>query len=221
MVVTVPEEGTRLKAEVHWSGGERTAMEVPKGKSGIHRYVSDPELIDLIRQLAREFSDVQIARILHRKRLRTPKGLTFTVYRVARLRNNYGIPPAPTLPREGGDIYTAFEAANILGVDRGTVIRWVEAGLLRGSQAAEGAPWRIRVTEEDRQRLTATHVDEQWLALKGAALALGLSQQTVLQKLKSGELEGKRVQVGRRSGWRIRLLQGICDDQPSLFNNVS
>ena len=221
VVVTVPTEGCRLKADVHWSGGERTVVEVPKGKSGVHRYVSDPELIELIRQLAREFSDVQIARILHRKRLRTPKGLTFTTYRIAGLRNNYGIPPAPKLPRKGEDIYTALEAGKILGVDRGTVIRWVEAGLLRGSQATDGAPWRIRVTEEDRQRLTATQVDEQWLPLKGAALALGVSSQTVLQKLKSGELEGKRVRVGRRSGWRIHLLQRTCDNQPPLFHDFS
>ena len=52
VVVTVPDRDTRLKAEVHWSGGENTLVEVPKGKSGIHRYVSDPEPIELIRQLA-------------------------------------------------------------------------------------------------------------------------------------------------------------------------
>ena len=208
-----------LKAEIHWSGGERTVVEVPKGKSGIHRHVSEPELIELIRQLAAEFSDVEIARILHRKRLRTSKGLTFTRHRVASLRNNYGIPPGTPLPRTGEDIYTALDAAVILGVDRGTVIRWVEAGLLRGSQATKGAPWRIRVTQEDRERLTATQVDNHWLPLKGAALALGVSQQTVLQKLKSGELKGKRVRVRTRSGWRIHLPPTTCDNDPSLFDN--
>lgn len=221
VVVSVPEQGSRLEAQVHWSGGEQTLIEVPKGKSGIHRYVSEPELIELIRQLAQEFSDQQIARILHRKRLRTPKGLAFTAHRVAGLRNNYGIPPAPPLPRQADDIYTALEAAKILGVDRGTVVRWVEAGLLRGTQATEGAPWRIRVTNEDRHRLTETHVDEHWLPLKGAAIALGVSHQTVLQKLKSGELEGKRVRVGRRSAWRIHLPQATSDDQPTLFDNFS
>jgi hypothetical protein len=219
VVVTVPTEGTMLKAEIHWSGGERTVVEVPKGKSGIHRHVSDPELIELIRQLAAEFSDVEIARILHRKRLRTSKGLTFTRHRVASLRNNYGIPSGTSLPRTGENIYTALDAAVILGVDRGTVIRWVETGLLRGSQATKGAPWRIRVTQEDRERLTATEVHDHWLPLKGAALALGVSQQTVLQKLKSGELEGKRVCVRTRSGWRIHLPPTTCDNEPSLFDN--
>ena len=218
VVVTVPKEGSTLIAEVHWSGGEVTVIEVQKGKSGAHRYVSDPELIGLIQKLASEFSDVQIARILHRKRLRTPKGLTFTAHRVAGLRNNYGIPPGPSVPFKGDEIYTALEAAEILGVDRTTVIRWVDTGLLRGSQVTEGAPWRIHVTEEDRQRLIATHVDEDWLPLKQAAINLGVSQQRVLQKLKSGELEGKRVRVGRRSAWRIYLPAKTYDDQASLFD---
>ena len=61
-----------LTARVHWKGGEVTKLDVLKGKSGIHRYVSPPELVELIRTPATEFSDIQIARILHRKRLKTP-----------------------------------------------------------------------------------------------------------------------------------------------------
>ena len=217
VVVTVPKEGSTLKGEIHWSGGEVTTIEVPKGKSGINRYVSDPELIELIRELSQEFSDVQIALILRRKRLRTPTGLVFTASRVAGLRNKHGIAPGLAVPVKGENIYTAFEAGRILGVDRGSVIRWVEAGLLKGSQVMAGATWRIQLSEEDRQRLTASNVPEGWLPLKRAALALGLSYQSVLQKLKSGELEGVRVRVGGRSAWRIRTLQRTYDDQPSLF----
>ena len=36
---------------------EETVVEGPKGKSGVHRDVSDPELVEVIRTLAREFSD--------------------------------------------------------------------------------------------------------------------------------------------------------------------
>ena len=218
VVVTVPENGTTFDAKIYWCGGEMSSLELPKGRRGIHRNVSDPELIELIRSLAREFSDTQISRIFHRKRLRTPKGLPFTPHRVAGLRNNYGIPPGQKVPRKGEEIYNAVEAAEILGVDRCTVIRWVEAGLLRGAQLTDGAPWRIQVTKEDQQRLTATHVDEEWRPLKAAALALGVSEQAVLQKLNSGEVEGKRVQVGRRSAWRIRLPTTCYDNHPTLFD---
>ena len=71
---------------------------------------------------------MQIARILNRKGLRTPKGLSFTAHRVACLRHNYAIPTGPKVARSGDDIYTALQAGEILGVTGSTVIRWVETG---------------------------------------------------------------------------------------------
>jgi len=221
VVVEVPKGASMLKAEVHWSGGECTTIELPKGKIGAHRYVSDPELIELMGKLAKEFSDVQIARILNRKGLRTPKGLSFTAHRVACLRHNYAIPTGPKVARSGDDIKTALQAGEILGVAGSTVIRWVETGLLRGHQATEGAPWRIRVTKEDIEKLTTADVNEDWLPLKGAALILGVTQQRVLQKVKSGELQAKRVMVGRRSSWRINIPSTSYGNQPPLFDEFS
>ena len=59
-----------------------------------------------------------------------------------------------------------------------------------------GAPWRVQVTELDRHRLAAADAPAGWLPLKGAARVLGVSQQTVVEKLKRIELEGVRVRVG-------------------------
>jgi excisionase family DNA binding protein len=181
-----------------------------------------PELVELIRTLAAEFSDAQIARILNRRRLRTAKGLAFNAYRVSNMRHVHGIEIATAGKRvQGEDVHTAQEAAAILGVDRCTVIRWVEAGLLRGAQFAKAAPWRIRITDQDQRRLTASDSPDGWLPLKGAARVLGVSQQTVLQKLKSGELNGVRVSLGRRSAWRIQILESERQQQPSLFDTAT
>lgn len=217
VVVTVLPDESVVKAQVYWKGGEVTVIEVPKGKSGVHRYVSDPELVELIRLLARDFSDQQIARILYRKGLRTPKGLSFATHHVASLRNNYNITKGPRVPVRGKDVFTAEQAAELFGVTRSTVIRWVEAGLLRGSQLTYGAPWRIQVTEEDLNKLKPSEVADDWLTLKRAAFVLGVSQQTVLQKLNSGQLEGVRVRTGRRSAWRIHVLTNTYSNQQSLF----
>jgi hypothetical protein len=217
VVVSMPEGGSTLEVKAHWNGGEVTTLSVKRGRTGGHRWAAGPELIELIRDLAQEFSDVQIARILHRRRLRTPKGLTFTASRVAGLRKSHGIPYGPTLPRGGDDLYTAQQAGEILGVDRSTVIRWAEVGLLRGGQSSTAAPWRIHITKEDIRRLKAADAPEGWLTLKAAALELGVSQQTILQKLKSGQLEGVRVRTGRRSSWRIRIDSTPSRDQPTLF----
>ncbi len=217
VVVTVLPEESIVKAQVYWKGGEVTVIEVPRGKRGVHRYVSDPEMIELIRLLAREFSDQQIARILHRKGLRTPKGLPFAAYHVSNLRNNHSIAKGPRVPVRGKDVYSAEQAAELFGVTRSTVIRWVEAGLLRGSQLTYGAPWRIQVTEQDIRKLKPTEAGKDWLTLKKAASVLGVSQQTVLQKLKSAQLEGVRVRTGRRSAWRIHVITNTYNKQINLF----
>lgn len=67
--------------------------------------------------------------------------------------------------------------------------------VLKGTQLTTCAPWRICVTEQDRRRLTAADAPAGWLPLRGAARALGVSQQTILQKLKRGELEGVRARI--------------------------
>jgi excisionase family DNA binding protein len=96
-------------------------------------------------------------------------------------------------------------------------MRWIEAGLVKGAQLTPGAPWRIQLGPADVRRLTATDVPEGWLSLKKAALALGVSQQTVVQRLKAGTLEGVRVRRGRRSGWRVRAKLDTYGEQPALF----
>ncbi len=216
VVVSAPDD-VHLRADVHWCGGEISTVEVRRGKPGVHRHAAESELIEQLRELSGEFSDAQIARIMHRRRLRTPKGLTFTAHRVACLRNRHGIPCGPRVPVRGDDIYTAERAAEALGVALSTVIRWVEAGLLKGSQSGPGAPWRIQVTPDDVRRLTAADAPEGWMTLRAAAEALGVSQQTVLQKLKSGEMKGVRVRAGRRTAWRIQVDATRPEDQVALF----
>lgn len=217
VVLTPTNDGEDLKAEVHWRGGEITALEVPKGKSGVNGYATAPEVVELVKNLAQEYSDDQIARILHRKHIRTAKGLPFNTRRIIDFRSLHGIPRCPGVLHQGENVYTAEQAAEIFAVSRPTITRWLEEGLLRGSQLTGNAPWRILVTEEDRKRLLASDAPRDWLPLKGAAHALRVSQQTVLQRLKAGKLEGVRVRVGRRSGWRIRIPETSCYKQKTLF----
>jgi excisionase family DNA binding protein len=223
VVVTAPRNAAKMKIDVHWAGGEVTTFEIARGKTGINRYVADVELVALIRELAAELSDAQIARVLNCKGLHTPRGLSFTAYRVSNLRHVHEIENQTGGRRlQGADVYTAEQAGRLLDVDRGTVIRWVEAGLLRGSQITAGAPWRVRVTEEDRRKLTAADSPDGWLPLKGAARVLGVTQPTVLKKIKAGELKAVRAQIGRRSGWRILISQTTeAEQQPSLFDKAT
>lgn len=220
VVVAPREDPPTIEAQVHWSGGEVSSLSVARNRVGRTRYRAPEDFIDLIRTLALEFSDSQVACVLNRRAIRTPKGLTFTANRVAVTRNNHDIPPGPVVPTRGDDIRTAMEAAELLGVERGTVIRWVEAGLLKGAQVTECAPWRIRVTAEDIERLKPADATGGFVTLKKAALVLGISQQAVVQRVNRGVLGGMRVRNGRRSSWRIRLPTTTCDGQATLFNHA-
>jgi hypothetical protein len=56
-------------------------------------------------------------------------------------------------------------------------------------------------------RLRALFVDdaaEGWLAMLEATLAHGVSRQTLLQRVKRGELRAVHVRTGRRKGLRIQ-----------------
>ena len=50
-----------------------------------------------------------------------------------------------------------------------------------------------------------------------ATMKLGVSRQTVLQRVKRGELKAVLVREGRRKGLRIK----VVDQQPELFERIS
>lgn len=183
----------------------------------MHRYVNDPEVVELVRVLAEQFADDQIARILHRKRLRTSKGLVFNARHVTNIRYRDGIKGHSRAKLDAEYVYTAEQAAQLPGVSRRTVENWLSTGLVRGSQLTSGAPWRIEVTPADCERLRPTDAPAGWVTLKRAANVLGVTQQTVLNKLKRGELEGVRVSTGARTAWRIQLDSRDCENQGALF----
>jgi len=88
----------------------------------------------------------------------------------------------------------------MLGVAPSTVHRWLAAGFIAGEQITPGAPWRIRVTEELRASFVE-EAPEDYLPMVDAMKLLGVSRQTVLQRVKRGELSAVHVRRGRRNGY--------------------
>ena len=139
---------------------------------------------------------------------------------LSNLHSTHKIPGRTRAKLQDEHVYTVEQAAERLGISRRTVVHWIERGLLQGSQITPGAPWRVELTEEDCRRLTAGDAPAGWLSLKAAAQALGISQQSVVNKLNSGELEGIRVPVGARTAWRIRVDSAGYENQPTLFDGL-
>jgi hypothetical protein len=84
------------------------------------------------------------------------------------------------------------------------VLRWLNDGFVAGEQVTPGAPWQIRLTSELRGMLT-DDAPGGWLALHHASRALGVSRQTVLQKVKRGELRAVLTRTGRMKGLSIEV----------------
>ena len=93
-------------------------------------------------------------------------------------------------------------AAKELGLAPSTLHRWLADGFIAGEQLTPGAPWRIRLTPQVRS-LFVDDVPEGWLAMLEATLAYKVSRQTVMQRVKRGELRAVHVRTGRRKGLRI------------------
>jgi len=187
-----------------WKGGAISELTVPiKRKPPAIR--TDEDTIELVRRLAVHYPDAKIAGILNRQHRRTARGLSFTAGRVQGLRHHWGIAcHQPSNNPQEGELLTVAQAAKQLGIAPSTLHRWLGDGFIAGEQLTPGAPWRIRLTDQLRGQFVDDAPDG-WLAMLEATLALGVSRQTVLQRVKRGELRAVHVRTGRRKGLRIEV----------------
>jgi excisionase family DNA binding protein len=167
-----------------------------------------------VRRLAVYYPDAVIAGILNRQGRKSARGERFTAGHVGNLRRYWKIlgfkPPAE--PTQGEPV-TIREAAQILDVAPSTLHRWLNDGFIAGEQITPGAPWRIRITDE-LKALFVEEAPEGYVTMQEATKRLGVSRQTVLQRVKRGELDAVHVRRGKRKGLRIKVI----DTVPDLFD---
>lgn len=85
-------EGETIRLVLHWQGGDHTQVEFQKIRTGEHRYVTDKDLVEIIRVLARIEPDERIASILNRNQRRMAHGEVWTAKRICSVRNHHEIP---------------------------------------------------------------------------------------------------------------------------------
>jgi DNA invertase Pin-like site-specific DNA recombinase len=214
--ITVRRNDTDPHAELllRFKGGALSELTVPL-RPPQPSIRTDEDTITLLRRLAVHYPDTKIAGILNRQGRRTARGLSFTASRVQSLRHHWHIPcyqPSDKPRDEEAELLNVSAAAKVLGIAASTLLRWLNDGFVAGEQVTPGAPWRIRLTDELRSRVVNDAPDG-WLALHHASRALGLSRQTVLHKVKRGELRAVLTRTGRRKGLRI----DVSTPQDALF----
>ena len=211
VTVNKPERCAHLT--LRWKGRALTEIDLslPRMKPrGLH---TDEDTISLLRRLAVHYPDDVIAGILNRQGRQTASGERFTANQVGCLRRYRQIPRyEPPTESPTGELATIRKAAQILGVYTSTIHRWLNDGFIPGEQVTPGAPWQIRITDELRARFVE-QAPPDYLPMLEATMKLGVSRQTVLHRVKRGELEALLVTRGRRKGLRIK----VVDTQPGLF----
>jgi DNA invertase Pin-like site-specific DNA recombinase len=190
---------------LRWKGGAITELAIPVKRKPASRLRTDEDTISLVRRLAVHYPDAKIAGILNRQGRTTARGMSYTASRVQSLRHHWKIPcHQPRDQEPEGELLNVTAAARQLDIAPSTLLRWLDDGFAAGEQVTPGAPWRIRLTDELRGMLTDTAPDG-WVPLGYASQALGISRQTVLQKVKRGELRAVLTRTGRRKGLRIEI----------------
>jgi hypothetical protein len=198
---------------LRWRGGTLTTLDVRLPRSNRGGLRTDEATLDLLPRLAAHYSDEVIACIFNKQGRKTAKGERFTADQVGSLRRSHKIPHfQPPVDPPAGEVVTVRHAARILGVVPSTLHRWLNDGFIAGEQLTPGAPWRIRITDELRARFV-DKAPPGYLPMLETTLRLGISRQTVLQRVKRGELQALDVIRGRRKGLHIK----VVDTQPALL----
>jgi DNA invertase Pin-like site-specific DNA recombinase len=215
--ITLDKDNAQIHLIIRWQGGAISELDLPLKRYHPAPIRTDEDTVELVRRLAVYYPDGVIAGIVNRQGRRTAHGDRFTANKIGNLRRYWKIPRFdPSTASHDGELVTVQKAAEILGLAPSTLHRWLADGFIAGEQVTPGAPWRIRVNDEFRARFVEQAPDG-YLPMLEATKVLGVSRQTVLQRVKRGELSAVHLRSGKRKGLRINVLGA----QPTLFDNLS
>ena len=150
------EKPQRYQAMLHirWQGGVREDLAVALPRSAADRWRHGETLVAKVRELAKRYSDDEIATKLNAEGLISAKGNRFTRSSISWVRHKHKIPPAE---KKKPDELTVKEVAKRYGVSRNVVYYWIERGILPARRLNHGSPYWITIDKPKSQEL------EKWI----------------------------------------------------------
>ncbi|MGC2330445.1 MAG: recombinase family protein [Candidatus Acidiferrales bacterium] len=124
----------KIQIHIRWKAGATTSLERPLPLSAPDLVRTPAEIVELIRALATEQTDAQIARTLNARWLRTGRKHSFTRLIVRHIRSKYGISSYVQHLRDQGWL-TVPEMAVQMKVHSSTAKRFAREGVLRAVRA--------------------------------------------------------------------------------------
>jgi DNA invertase Pin-like site-specific DNA recombinase len=145
VVVDVDHDSGHIEMKIHWAGGVHTPLRVRKNQPGRNGSATDTSVVGLVGELAKGWSDGNIASMLNRAGFFTGKGNNWNETRVKNLRRDNDIPVfSKARPRTWK---TMSEAALLLGVSNCVIRTMVRNKILPARQIAKCVPWMIEATD--------------------------------------------------------------------------
>lgn len=200
---------------VLWSGGATTLHTVTCPPLGWH-CVTDPNVVQRIRELAPTLPDHHIAERLNADGIQTQTGKTWTYRRVLSIRNQHRIPTACPLldpmngaPRGDGLVSTKT-AAQLLKISPSLVHLWAKRGVLESDQRKAGSFLWVRVSNADRERLDGSLEDGHLPTIAEVMTQRQLTtRDAVWDLVRAGQYVVYRVRRGKRWEWYLKLVTGL------------
>ena len=159
IVANVDEQAQEVVLVIHWAGGRHSELRIRKLKTGHHGRCTKTEAVDLVRQMAGNYADEDIALTLNRIGLKTGAGNTWNETRVRSLRQHLKL-PACSVEQQTHRL-NLQGAAEQLGVSATIVRRLIARKILPATQIVSGAPWEIAAKD-----ISTTEVIQAALAMK-------------------------------------------------------
>ena len=152
-IITDVEKTTReVVLVIHWRGGRHSQLRVKKQQSGGGARRTPEDALKVIRSMAGPWSDTEIPATLNRMAVRSGQGNTWTAHLVESTRLHYRIRGIRSDKMKEAWL-TMSQAADRLGVTNHVIRRLIRHGILAAEQAIPQAPWRIRASDIEDQKV--------------------------------------------------------------------
>jgi DNA invertase Pin-like site-specific DNA recombinase len=149
ITVEKPERGGAI-LHVRWQGGQCEDLHVELPRPAAERWRHSDALVQHVRELAQNYSDVEIAAKLNAEGLKSNKGNAFTRSSVSWIRHKHAIPP---VDKKKPDEQTVKEVSQQFGVSPGVVYYWIANKIITARRLNHGSPYWITINPQKKREL--------------------------------------------------------------------
>lgn len=139
----------KVQMQIRWQGGANEEMVVDIPPNAADKWRHSPEIVNRVREMAKIFTDEQIAEKLNEGGLKTNKGNDYTISGLKWIRHKHSIPSPQRMPGE----MTVTEVAAKFKVSEHVVYYWIERKKVKARKINSGSPWWITLETQSEKEL--------------------------------------------------------------------